>query len=292
MRVLIVGAGYTGHRLGVDLAASGHDVVGTARRVEAPDSPYPLRPFDLHRPDGIEGILSDRGWDDEPFRVVFAAGPPRAGSPEETRNLFSGFLDVLEGRRLQHFLYISSTSVYGDAGGDWVDESYPMDPVSRSGEGKVLCERLLEERLGGRVPLVRVRPGGIYGPGRSGKDRYLDPEYRLVGGGKKWTNRIHVVDLVRALARLVALERSEVFNVVDGHPVRLVDLVKFVYRETGHDPASIRSIPWKEAERRYSEMRLGLLRPQKRVSNRKLVRTLDFTFRYPDVYVGMRELLG
>lgn len=292
MRVLIVGAGYTGHRLAVDLTASGREVLATRRSPDTAGTPYPLEAYDLARPERLRTILSDAGWEAGSFGVVFTAGPSLGDSIEESLGLLSGFVEELMGHDPRNVVYLSSTSVYGDADGEWVDESSPLDPVSRSGELKVRCERMLEDRLPGGVPLIRVRPGGIYGPGRNGARRYLDPEYRLVGEGDKWTNRIHVVDLVRALARLAHHDRSTVLNLVDGRPLRLRTLVAFLYRETGRDPENIRRISWEEARERYSEMRLGLLRPSKRVSSDKLRSELNFTFRYPDVRIGLRELLG
>lgn len=292
MNVLVVGAGYTGHRLALDLRASGAAVVGTRRRGEGAGEPYPIYGYDLNRPGTLEGILEDCGWRQSRFSVVLAAGPPLRDSVDESLARLEGFLEVLPVPRLERLIYISSTSVYGDADGDWVDESSPLDPVSRSGELKVLCEEMLEDHLGSDAPLIRVRPGGIYGPGRNGPDRYLDSDYTLVGKGNKWTNRIHVVDLVRVLARTLTQEAPDVLNAVDGRPVRLRELVEYLYRETGRDPARIERISWAEAERRYSEMRLGLLKPSKRVSSRRLRERYGFRFLYPDVLEGMRSLLS
>lgn len=292
MRVLVLGAGYTGHRLAVDLTVSGHEVLATSRDPGASSPSYPLEAFELHHPDRLSAVLEDHAWTDRSFGVVFTAGPPLRDSVDGSLRLFEDFLDVLPVSRITSFVYLSSTSVYGDTGGSWVDESGSLNPVSRSGTLKVRCEETLADRLGSRVPVLRVRPGGIYGPGRNGPDRYLDPDYRLVGGGEKWTNRIHVLDLVRILARTVEARASGVLNAVDGRPVRLRQLVEFLYRETGRDPEAIRSISWEEAEARYSEVRLGLLKPQKRVAARRLRESCEFRFRYPNVFEGMRPLLG
>lgn len=294
MRTWILGTGYTGHRLAVDLRVSGHEVLGTARRSRSEnDRPYPHYGFDLKAPGAARKVLERAGWaDGSPFGLVFLAGPPPGTSVEAGVRMMEDFVSVLPFERLRNFVYVSSTSVYGDAGGDWVDESSPLDPVSRSGELKVRCERLLRDRLEPNVPVLRVRPGGIYGPGRNGPDRYLADDYTLVGGGEKWTNRIHVVDLVRLLARLASREESVVLNAVDGRPVRLHRMVEFLYREAGRDPEDIVNLSWEEARDRFSEMRLGLLKPQKRVSARNLRRTLDFSFRYPNVYRGLNALMG
>lgn len=287
---MVLGAGYTGHRLAVDLVASGHQVLATAREPEGLRAPYPTSSFDLRRPGRLVPLLAEHGWRDRAVRIVFTPGPPLEGSVEESLDLFRRFLDVLGELRLVNFVYISSTSVYGDAGGEWVDESSRVDPVSRSGKLKVRSEKLLVDRLGPEVPVIHVRPGGIYGPGRNAVERYLDPGYRRVGEGRKWTNRIHVVDLARILVRQVAREEPDVVNAVDGRPVRLRDLVAFVYRRTGRDPDTVPTLSWKEAEEEFSEMRLGLLKPSKRVRPARL-QASGFTFRFPTVYEGLEPLL-
>lgn len=283
---LIVGAGYTGQPLGEYLAACSEDVIGT-RTDPAGDDLFPVLPYRLGEPDQLSDVLDElRG----PFRCVFTAGPPRTERNEQSLEQFRTFLEELPADRLETFLFLSSTSVYGDADGEWVTETSAVEPVSQSGRLKRDAEQLAEDVLEPDVPVVHARIGGIYGPGRNPAQRYLSEDYRLVGDGEKFSNRIHRDDLVRALAILSRRQTSGIVNLTDRKPVPLRDILGFLYRETGRDPENIRTISWEEAEQRYSEMRLGLLKPQKKVSSRKLREDIGFEYDYPTAFHGFRSL--
>lgn len=294
MRVLVLGLGYTGKPLSDILLEEGHDVTGTTTGVEKFDGTRwesIVREFRLGE-DRLNPLLEDLGWEDgEPISLVFTAGPPRMEDLDESLKLLRDFLGQLPEDRFRNVVYLGSTSVYGDRDGGWVDETAELDPISRSGHLKMRSEELLVEELDKIAPIL-VRPGGIYGPGQNSGERYLSDDYELVGDGDKWTNRIHVEDLARICRLGCELDEPETLNAVDGNPVRLRELVEFLYEETGRDPEDITYISWEEAEEKYSEMKLGLLKPSKRVSARRLREKYDFTFRHPVVYDGLEELLN
>jgi len=293
-RALILGAGYTGKRLGRLLSEDNWRTVGTRteERPEERESYWTeIEQFDLES-QTVTSLIESIGWETgEPFSLVFTAGPPRRESIGESFELFEKFLDDLPVERLSNLVYLSSTSVYGDAEGGWVDESSDLQPISRSGRLKVRCEQLLRDKLTQSVPPVILRPGGIYGPGRNSGERYLSDDYELVGNGDKWTNRIHVDDLARICKLGCEIDEPETLNAVDGNPVRLREMVEFLYEENGQDPNNINYITWEEAEENYSEMKLGLLKPSKRVSAKKLNEKYNYDFLYPTVYDGLRSLL-
>ncbi|MFB6347146.1 MAG: NAD-dependent epimerase/dehydratase family protein [bacterium] len=294
MRVLILGLGYTGRELAERLDES-HDVIATVTnkdKTDRGDVKWPVEQFQLENPDTIQTLLDKQGWlEGPPISLVFTAGPPRLDNNEDSLALLENFLESLPLERLRSFIYLSSTSVYGDRDGNWVDETAQLDPVSRSGNLKMNCERLLDSKLPHSTANVIVRPGGIYGPGRNSARRYLSDDYELVGEGSKWVNRIHVVDLARIIVEVLPLTQDETLNAVDNNPVRLRKLLKFLYEKTGRDFEDLTRISWDEAERKYSEMKLGLLKPSKRVSSRQLIEQYNFEFEYPDVYSGLNALM-
>jgi nucleoside-diphosphate-sugar epimerase len=290
MRYLIIGTGYTGERIARRLAdRDDREVAGTRTVPDSSDRPYPIFPFRIEDPGSIATIIDELGWQQgDPINLIYTPGPPRTDSMSEGVDLIRYFLDQLPEERLRSFLFIGSTSVYGDADGGWVDESSPLEPVSRSGRYRVKIETTLTEELDDSVATIITRPGGIYGPGRNGFHRYLS-DYELVDGGQQWTNRIHVSDLARSCIFLCERGESTTVNVVDGNPVRLGDLVRYVYEKAGKDPDSIKSISWQEAEEQYSEMKLGLLKPNKRVRSDRL-QEMGFSFDYPSVYDGLDDI--
>lgn len=289
MPYLVIGAGYTGKRICNIIHDNDGEVAGTKTSPDNSHGNYPIYEFRLGEPESIHEILDQLDWSDgDGIHLIFTAGPPRSGSHAEVVDKFQNFLEVLPQDHLESFQYLSSTSVYGDAGGNWVDETSPLQPISGSGEFKLKVENLVQDFYDDDVAVILNRPGGIYGPGRNGFERYLT-DYELVNGGKKWTNRIHVEDLARASIFLSKRNEPDEVNVVDGNPVRLGELVKFVHEKAGKDPQSIKSISWEEAEKRYSDMKLGLLKTSKRVSSEKL-KNMGFSFQYPKVYDGLEEI--
>jgi nucleoside-diphosphate-sugar epimerase len=295
MRTFILGAGYTGERLGTILVDKDWDVLGTRTDPdERQRSSFAgsLRAYRLGE-DNFSSLLEDASWDEgSEFSLVFTAGPPREKPIERSLETLETFVESLPRNRLHNFVYLGSTSVYGDCNGAWVDETDEIDPISSSGRLKARSEQLIRDRLKPDVPVITLRPGGIYGPGRNAGERYLSDDYELVGGGRKWTNRIHVRDLARICARSCEIDRSETINAVDGNPVRLRELVEFLYEQAGKDPETIKNITWEEAEQKYSEMKLGLLKTSKRVSADKLREEYNFEFTYPSVYEGLKELMS
>ena len=166
MTILLAGCGDLGTEAGLRFAAAGHRVVGWRR------SPEKL-------PAAIEGSAADLGTAELPpvpadttavVVAVAADSPTEAAYRAAYVDGLSHVLDALErdGVTPHRVLFVSSTAVYGDAGGDWVDERTTPAPGGFSGRILREAEELLEKRLRGTgtVP-VSLRLGGIYGPGRT-----------------------------------------------------------------------------------------------------------------------------
>jgi len=204
-RVLIAGCGYVGTELGLLLSARGYETWGLRR--DPSGIPAPIRPIAADLLDAKLGAslpLVDA--------VVYAAsadssepGPYRAAYIGGVRNLMAALVN--RGAPVRHFIFVSSTAVYGDAGGNWVDEETPTVPDGFRGEVVLRGERAA---LDGPFPATILRLGGIYGPGRrrlieqvrSGKATCPDP---ASGIEDSWSNRIHRDDAAGILAHLLAL---------------------------------------------------------------------------------------
>src|SRR5205823_868134 len=114
------------------------------------------------------------------------------------------------------FLYVSSTGVYGQTGGEEVDEESPAEPIEESGRVVREAERTL---LRQRPDAAILRFAGIYGPGRLIRHQALLAGEPLTGDPGKWLNLIHVEDGVRAIDHVLRARWSGVVNVCDGRPV-------------------------------------------------------------------------
>ena len=213
---LIIGAGYLGRRVLARWRAQGDRVLATTRS--------PKRAAEL-RSLGAEPVLCDvldpGSLTSLPAAttVLYCVGFDR-GAGRSMRDVYVGGLgNVLERLpRPERFLYVSSTGVYGQSGGEEVDEEAATEPEEESGRVVLEAERLLRSRLPGAVVL---RFAGIYGPGRLLRRQAIEAGEPLVGDPDKWLNLIHVEDGAAAVLAADTHGRAgSVYNVCDDLPVR------------------------------------------------------------------------
>ncbi|MET3720803.1 MULTISPECIES: SDR family oxidoreductase [unclassified Arthrobacter] len=279
MTILLAGCGDLGTEAGLRFAAAGHRVVGWRR------SPDKL-------PAEIEGVAADLSSLDLPpmpgdITAVVVAVAADSLTEAAYRSAYvdglSHVLDALErdGVTPQRVLFVSSTAVYGDAGGGWVDESTTAAPGGFS--GRILCaaEELLDSRLrdSGTAPVV-LRLGGIYGPGRTRLIDQVRSGNALVPDPPRFTNRIHRDDAAAAIVHLATMEDipAPVYIGVDNEPVELGEVLGFLASEMGCAKPPVGPT---------GEARGG----NKRCSN-ALLRSTGFDFAYPSFREGYREVLA
>ena len=198
-RILIAGCGYLGTALGVTLVADSHTVWGLRRHwADAPSGIEPIE-ADLSLPATLAGLPAD------PDFVFYMASPGGAEDPLYRATYVDGLRNLIEaldarGGRPRRVFFASSTAVYGQTGGEWVDESSPTEPRHFSGVRLLEGEAVLR---GGPFAATAVRFGGIYGPRRMGLvDRIRTGRARYREG--HFTNRIHRDDCVGAGAQFPA----------------------------------------------------------------------------------------
>ncbi|MGQ9590083.1 MAG: NAD-dependent epimerase/dehydratase family protein [Planctomycetota bacterium] len=281
--ILIVGCGYLGARVGTLLLARGARVAATTR------SPARLRDLaglgfepeilDLSRPDAsavwarafggvVWSVAPGRGGD---ARLAFREGPIACA-----RKIAGG-----PGPAPVPFVFVSSTGVYAEDSGGWVDERSPAEPAEerlpwlREGE-----DALRDLSARGAVRAAIVRSGGLYGPGRSPLTWLLRPEMRASiarGRPDAYMNWIRVEDA--AEAAVLALERGrpgEIYDAFDGEPVRRADFYGLAAELAGAAPLEF-----------AGSGGLG-----KRVRGDKARAELGFRARFASYREGLRDLSG
>ena len=230
-RVLIAGCGDVGTALGLMLCERGHEVFGARR--SAWRLPAPLHPLSIDLADrrAIESALPAVDV------VVYAVAAGRRDAGAYRRAYVDGvasLLDVLEHRANppRRLLFVSSTSVYGERGGAWIDESSPLQPSGFAGESLVAGERRM---LASPVPATVVRFAGIYGPGRGWLIERARAGARCAGDPPKFTNRIHRDDCAGFLAHLIGGGRTgeEVYIGVDDAPVEECEVLEWLAARLG-----------------------------------------------------------
>ena len=279
MTILLAGCGDLGTEAGLRFAAAGHRVVGWRR------SPEKL-------PAAIEGVAADLSAAELPpvpadtaaVVVAVAADSPTAAAYRDAYvDGLSHVLDALErdGVTPRRILFVSSTAVYGDAGGGWVDEGTTPAPGGFSGRILREAEELLTGRLHGTgtAPVV-LRLGGIYGPGRTRLIDQVRGGTAVIPDHPRYTNRIHRDDAAGAIVHLctIAEEPAPVYVGVDDDPAELGDVLRFLASELGLDVPPSGSA---------GEARGG----NKRCSN-ALLRGTGYSFTYPTFREGYRDILA
>lgn len=274
MRVLIAGCGYVGTELGLQLAATGVEVHGIRRRAYL--LPSPIRPIsaDLLDPDLAEQLP-------QVDAVVYPAAADESSPDAYRRAYVEGLKNLIaaldeRGAPVRRFIFTSSTAIYGDAEGGWVDEETLPAPENFRGSIVLEGEEIVANSAFRGVVL---RLGGIYGPERTrllemvraGRARCPEP-------GPVWSNRIHRDDAAGALAHLLALEEPQATYLgVDDEPTPLCQ----VYR----DLARLLDAPEPAPDPQMSRDRSN-----KRCSNQRL-RASGYTFRYPSFREGYKAMI-
>jgi len=269
--VLIAGCGDLGTDLGRRLAAAGHTVHGLRRSTPVPPPLRPLR-ADLTVPaslgqlpaaDLVYYLATPAGYDDASYHAAYVQGLGNllAHLPAQPRRL----------------VLVSSTTVYGQLDGSWVDEDSPTEPRAFSGRRMLEAERLA---LGSGIDTVVVRFGGIYGPGRERMLRKVRAGEPCPAEPPLYTNRIHRDDCVAALAHLARAEvAAGIYLAVDDAPCTQCELMDWLAERMGLPrPERIGAPPG------------GARGSNKRCRNDKLKAT-GFRLRYPSYREGYAALL-
>ena len=275
MRLLIAGCGYVGSELGLRFGGPGHQVWGLRR--EPGSLPKPILPLAA---DLLDPKLSERLPPAD--HVVYAASADasdpdayRAAYVDGVTNLLEALVEV--GAPVERFIFVSSTAVYGDAAGGWVDEGTPPSPESFRGELVLEGERRV---LSGPFPGVILRLGGIYGPGRTRLlERVRSGEARCPPGGSIWSNRIHRTDAAGILAHLLTREApGEVYIGVDDEPASRCEVYRFL--------AELLDAPSPKEDTGATSSRSN-----KRCSNRR-IRASGYHFSFPSFREGYRAMVA
>ncbi|MBI3822972.1 MAG: NAD-dependent epimerase/dehydratase family protein, partial [Planctomycetes bacterium] len=228
--------------------------------------------------------------------VLYAIGFDRSSGASMRDVYVNGLANVLAHLPTpKRFLYISSSSVYGQTDGSWVDENSPTHPAEPSGKIVLEAERVLRSEpealakeahpsltLQALTPApIILRFAGIYGPGRLLRRQTIEKGDPIVGDADKWLNLIHVDDGARAV--LAAEERGQpgnIYNVCDDHPVRRRYFYAAMARVLAAPEPSFVSPP--PAQTPPHEL------AHRRINNRRMKVELGVELRYPDYDQGLR----
>ncbi|MDB5306164.1 MAG: dependent epimerase/dehydratase family protein [Gemmataceae bacterium] len=265
---LIIGCGYLGRRVAARWVAAGRRVAALTRRNAAALAALGVEPVvgDVLDPATLRGL--------PPARVVLYAVGTDRGSGKTMQEVYVHGLGHVLGtiRPPERFVYVSSTGVYGQTDGSWVDEASPTEPAEESGRVVLEAEQLVRARLPGAIVL---RFAGIYGPDRLLRKQLLLKGEPLVGDADKWLNLIHVDDGAGAvLAAEMKAVPGGTYTIADDEPVSRRDFYTLLAQLLNAPPARF-------------DHRAEAGAANRRVSNRAAREQLGWVPRYPSYREGL-----
>ena len=277
--LLSLGHGYSAQALAARLIPQGWRIIGTTRTSE--------KAAQLAA-QGVEPLI----WPDAPLAPALACathllvsvganaqGDPVLATQRDEINTATPHLEWAG--------YLSTTGVYGDHKGAWVDESTPLTPTTTRGQWRLLAENQWRGVSG--LPLHIFRLAGIYGPGRGPFEKVRDGTARLIVKPGQFMSRIHVDDIARVLdASIGRPAPGTAYNVCDDEPSPPEDVLLYAAQLLGLPPPP--AVAFADAE--MSAMARGFYSESKRVRNERIKHALGVTLAYPTYRDGLRALLG
>tara|TARA_R110002110_G_scaffold415612_7_gene652303 strand:+ start:111290 stop:112165 length:876 start_codon:yes stop_codon:yes gene_type:complete len=284
--LLVFGLGFSARVLVDRLRPAGWRVRATAR---SPDKVAALRAegIDAFLFDGTAPIADISGALDGVSHLLLSVPPGADGDPVLIHH---GGDIAARAADIAWAGYLSTTGVYGDRAGGWVDESSALTPATERGRRRVDAEagwcRLWQES---GLPVHLFRLAGIYGPGRSALETVRSGKARRVVKEGQVFSRTHVADIATILEASIARPNpGAAYNVCDDDPAPPQEVVTHACELLGVTPPP--EIAFEDAE--MSEMGRSFYAESKRVSNRRIKEELGVALAYPDYRAGLAALLS
>ncbi len=277
--IFCFGLGYSALTLAKQLLAEGWRVSGTCRTTDKCEQ---LRRL------GITAYIFDNDlplqeiWDLQSVTYILHSIPPsEAGDPVILNHLD----DLKELQNLEWLGYLSTTGVYGDFGGAWIDEESPLNTPEGRNQRRADSEQAW---LASGLPAHIFRLSGIYGKGRSVlEDLQAGTAHRIYKDGQVFS-RIHVEDIAQILRASIAQPSSgRIYNCADDEPAAQSDVVEYAAKLLGIEPPLL--VAFENAE--LSQMAKSFWASNRRIKNERIKQELGVQLKYPSFREGLRNCI-
>lgn len=262
MNLFVFGMGYSAQVLARRLQAQGWAVHGTGRGGDV----------DFADRAAVASALA------QATHILSSVPPARSGEDP----VLASYADLIRAAPAGWIGYLSSTGVYGDTGGAWVDESAPIGHGRRS--ARAAADLAWQALDADRVRVFRLP--GIYGPGRSALDRVINGVANRIALPDQVFSRVHVDDIAGGVIAAIKAGPAGVYNLADDAPCSQNAVIEEAARLLGMAPPPLLTLE----QANLSPMALAFYAENRRVANGKAKRLLGWRLRHPDYRAGLRAL--
>ena len=278
------GYGYTCDYLGHALSREGWDIAGTTRDVTKRNT---------LKQRGISSYIFDYEMPlydplmilDQVTHLLISTPPDSDGDPAFLMHAH----DIRHLPNLKWVGYLSTTGVYGNRNGEWVNENNERAPSSKRGSRRVLAEnQWIEMMTDHGIPLHIFRLSGIYGPGRSALDSVRAGTARCILKPGHAFSRMHVEDIVQVLIKsMMNPNPGQIYNLADDMPASSCEVITYACQLLNRKPPPI--IPYEQAD--LAPITRSFYEDNKRISNEKIKNDLGINLIYPTYKEGLKACL-
>ncbi len=282
-RLFIFGIGYSALELAKYLLLNGWDVGGSCRNQKKCNQMIDV---------GIDAKVFDR---DNPLvhpqdilsgysHILTTVPPDDTGDP--VFDIHANHLNKISS--LKWFGYISTTSVYGNHAGNWVDEESLVKPSGERGKKRLLAENNWHSLMSTSFPVHIFRVSGIYGPNRNPFKKILAGNAYRVDNPNHLFSRIHVRDFSQVLyLSMLSPNPGRIYNVCDNEPATSSDVIEYAARLLGVDPPPLSALDDIE----MSEMAKSFYSDSKKIRNNRIKDELGIVLKFPNYREGLDSIL-
>ncbi|MGB4056641.1 MAG: SDR family oxidoreductase [Alphaproteobacteria bacterium] len=284
-KLFCFGYGYSCDYLGHELMERGGWAVGGTTRDKDKRTALRGRGISAHIFDHDQPLANPQGTLEGVTHLVISTPPDDEGDPVFLTHAH----DILQIPTLEWIGYLSTTGVYGDRGGEWVDENSELSPSSRRGSRRMRAEdQWLSLKEDHNLPVHIFRLAGIYGPGRSALDSVRAGVARRINKPGHSFGRIHVEDIAGILLASIANPNpGTIYNVVDDVPAPSHEVIAYACELLGRPVPPL--VDFEEAN--LAPITRSFYMDNRRVKNERIKKELGVELKYPDFKAGLQGCL-
>jgi len=281
--ILVFGCGYIGQRVATQLIDQDYSVTGYVQSqnslavCQQKNIASEMVDFDIVNPDlSIECSSSS---------ILYLIPPNREGVID---NRIDQFIKAIKMSSPKKIVLLSTTGVYGDCHGQWVNEETAVNPQVDRAKRRAYVEHIMTGFCNeNNIPLVILRVAGIYGEDKLPIKRIASGEPIVRQEDSPYSNRVHAIDLVDICCKaLLDNEITGIYNCADGNPTTMYDYFMKVAAAAQLPPPP--SISIEQANQQLSKGMLSYMAESRRIDNKKLLNDFSIKLRYPDLMSGLK----